>query len=82
MKLHGEDGGFDISLLGSSFTVEEIGRMHRMMRTRLELTENGRQVLEASVKTLRFESERQKAKESGDRMALLESRRAKLKNKK
>ena len=82
MRLHSEEGGFDISLLGSSFSVEEIGRMHRMMRTRLELTENGRQVLAASVETLKSESERQKAKESGDRMALLESRRAQLKNKK
>ena len=82
MRLHKEEGGFDISLLGIGFTVEEIGRMHRMMRARLELTENGRQVLEASVETLKNESERQKAKDKGDRMALLESRRAQLKNKK
>ncbi len=85
MSLHSEEGGFDIALLGQAFNADEMGRIHKMMRTRLDLTENGNNVLVASVNTLKNEKILQDAKESGDKMAAIESRLEqlkKLKNKK
>lgn len=82
VELHQSDGGFDISLLGEHFTTDEIGRIQKMIRGRLELSENGIEVLSASVKTLRSERQKQSAKEKGDLLAELESRRAQLKAKK
>ncbi len=82
MRLHEEPGGFDMSLLGETFAPDEMGRIQRMLRARLDLTENGKAVLEASVKTLKTEVEKQRAKDSGDRLAALESRKAQIKIKK
>ncbi len=85
MSLHTEEGGFDIALLGQTFNTDEIGRIHKMMRTRLDLTENGNNVLVASIETLKNAKELQEAKKSGDKMAAIESRLEqlrKLKNKK
>ncbi len=83
MRLHSESGGFDLSLLGEKFDPDEMGRMQKMLRSRLELSENGKNVLSASVDTLRSESLKQKAKKSSDnRLAALEARRAQIKNKK
>jgi len=82
MKLHTE-GGFDMALLGETFTPDEMGRMQKMLRARLELSENGKGVLTASVETLKKEALKQKSKESSDdRLAALEARRAQIKNKK
>jgi len=82
MTLHTE-GGFDMALLGESFNPDEMGRMQKMLRSRLELSENGKNVLSASVDTLKTEALKQKAKESSDnRLAALEARRAQIKNKK
>ena len=70
-------------LLGESFSPDEMGRMQRMLRARLELSENGKNVLSASADALKAESLKQKAKESADnRLAALEARRAQIKNKK
>jgi len=83
MRLHSESGGFDMVLLGESFSPDEMGRMQRMLRARLELSENGKNVLSASADALKAESLKQKAKESADnRLAALEARRAQIKNKK
>lgn len=82
MRLHEEDGGFDITLMGAEFSPDEMGYIQRMIRKRLELSENSEEVLRASVSTLKSEKIRQTAKDSGDRLAVLESRRALIKQKK
>ena len=82
MELHASEGGFDMSLLGEFFSPDEMGRIQKMLRTRLSLSENGGQVLALSVKTLKDEHSMQIAKTSGDGVSLIEARRAKLKDKK
>ncbi len=79
MSLHAEEGGFDMALLGERFSPDEMGRIQKMMRTRLDLTENGISVLSASADTLKSEKALQNAKESGDRIAAIESRLEQLK---
>ena len=72
-----------MSLLGESFNPDEMGRMQKMLRARLDLSENGKNVLSASVDTLKAEALKRKAKESSNnRLAALEARRAQIKNKK
>ncbi len=82
MSLHTEEGGFDMALLGERFSPDEMGRIQKMMRTRLDLTENGNSVLVASIATLKDEKALQDAKESGDRIAAIESRLEQLRKKK
>lgn len=85
ITLHQSEGGFDTALLGQYFSPDEIGRMQRMLRRRLDLTENGVEVLKSSVDTLKAERNMMTAKESGDRMAATLSRieqLKKIKNKK
>ena len=48
-----ESGGFDFSLLGVSFSVDEISRMQSMIVKRQMLTENGATVFLECVKTLK-----------------------------
>ena len=47
--------GFDMSLLGESFTVEEVGRLYGLAGKRRELTANGSDVLVQCVETLKAE---------------------------
>ncbi len=54
MELESGDG-FDMSLLGESFTVEEVGRLYALAGKRRELTANGRDVLVQCVETLKAE---------------------------
>ena len=61
MALEESDGGFDFSLLGEYFTVEEMGRLARLEQTRRSLSENGTAVLRAAVATLSRARERQVA---------------------
>ena len=82
MKLEVSDGGFDISLLGEEFSPDEMGRLQRMIRERMMLTENSAAVLASSAETLRFERVRQTAKESGDRLAAFEAKRRLIMEKK
>lgn len=78
MSLHGTEGGFDISLLGQSFTPDEMGRIQKMLRARLELSENGIGVLSSSIETLKNEKQLTNARESGDRIAATEARLERL----
>lgn len=73
MALEEADGGFDFSLLGEYFTVEEMGRLARLEQTRRALSENGTSVLRAAVDTLAAAKEQQAAKEAppADRLQLL-----------
>ncbi|MBO5305431.1 MAG: toprim domain-containing protein, partial [Clostridia bacterium] len=53
MALHASEGGFLFSLLGESFTPDEMGRMQRYIQVRSQLTENGPEVLERSIQALK-----------------------------
>ena len=64
MELEMSDGGYDFSLLGEFFTVEEMGRLSRLEQARRALSENGTSVLRAAVDTLATQSERRAAKEA------------------
>ena len=64
MALEDSDGGFEFSLLGEYFTVEEMGRLARLEQVRRSLSENGTSVLRAAVATLAQAKERQAAKDA------------------
>ena len=64
MTLEEGDGGFDFSLLGEYFTVEEMGRLARLEQARRALSENGTSVLRAAAETLEQARERNAAKEA------------------
>ena len=53
--LHGSDRGFDFTLLGESFSTDEISRLERCRKRREQLSENGLDVLEAAAEVLRRE---------------------------
>ncbi len=64
MDMERDGDGYDFSLLGESFTVEEIGRFARLERQRRELSDNSTAVLRAAVDMLARERERLAAKEA------------------
>ena len=64
MALEESDGGFDFSLLGEYFSVEEMGRLARLEQVRRGLSENGTSVLRAAADTLAQAKERQAAKDA------------------
>ena len=73
MTLEETDGGFDFSLLGEYFTVEEMGRLARLEQTRRALSENGSSILRAAISALAAAKERQAAKEAptADRIQMI-----------
>ena len=82
MALEDSDGGFDFSLLGEYFTVEEMGRLARLEQARRSLSENGTSVLRAAVDTLALAKERNAAKEASPADSIhmiLEGKRKRLK---
>jgi hypothetical protein len=64
MSLEDSDGGFDFSLLGEYFTMEEMGRLARLEQARRTLSENGTSVLRAAMETLAREKEHRAAKDA------------------
>ncbi len=52
VALESEDDGYDFSLLGEYFTVEEMGRLSRVEQRRRALSDNGTSVLRSAVETL------------------------------
>ncbi len=64
MALEESDGGFDFSLLGEYFTMEEMGRLARLEQARRRLSENGTSVLRAAAATLEREHEHRAAKDA------------------
>ena len=81
-RLNSEDRGFDIALMGEEFSPDELGRIQKMIVSRLQLSENGADVLRASAETLKSERAKQAARDSGDRLAMLAAKREQLKKKK
>ena len=68
------------AMLGQYFTADEMGRLEKMRQSRLSLTENGRDVLDASIEALKAEKEKKLSAEGGDKFATLRAKQEKLKN--
>ena len=68
------------AMLGQYFTADEMGRLEKMRQNRLALTENGRDVLDASISALKEEREKKTSSEGGDKFAVLRAKQEKLKN--
>lgn len=75
MELEKTDRGFSISLLGETFSPDEMGRMIKYIQTRKVLTENGIEVLKQSVNTLKSERQSISDKEQKDTLAVLMRKR-------
>ncbi len=68
------------AMLGQYFSADEMGRLEKMRQNRLALTENGRDVLDASIVALKAEREKKDSADSGDKFATLRAKQEKLKN--
>ena len=64
MALENSDGGYDFSLLGQSFSADEMGRLAKLEQARRALTENGTVVLRSSIEALVRANERHAAKQA------------------
>ncbi len=62
MALEAEDGGYDFSMLGEYFSVEEMGRLSRLEQRRRTLSDNGTSVLRSAIETLDRERARRDAR--------------------
>ena len=67
-------------MLGQYFSADEMGRLEKMRQNRLALTENGRDVLDISISSLKSEREKKDSEDSGDKFAILRAKQEKLKN--
>ena len=74
------NGEFLYGMLGQYFSAEEMGRLEKMRQNRLSLTENGIDVLMASVEALKSEKDKKASADSGDKFAILRAKQEKLKN--
>ena len=78
-EIQNGENEFLSALLGESFSAEEMGRIEKMKQNRLSLTENGKDVFEASVAALKAERKEQDASASGDKFSALRAKQEKLK---
>ncbi|MBE6538315.1 MAG: DNA primase [Ruminococcaceae bacterium] len=75
MELQVSDSGFEFSLLGETFTPDEIGRMTKYRLERGQLTRNGIDVLLTSVDKLKKEKLHEQEKHGEDKFAALRRKR-------
>ncbi len=80
MEVYNASEEFLPAMLGQYFTADEMGRLEKMRQNRLALTENGRDVLDASISALKTEREKKASNEGGDKFAVLRAKQEKLKN--
>ena len=80
MDVYNSSEEFLPAMLGQYFTADEMGRLEKMRQNRLALTENGRDVLDASFSALKAEREKKASNEGGDKFAVLRAKQEKLKN--
>lgn len=80
MEVYNASEEFLPAMLGQYFTADEMGRLEKMRQNRLALTENGRDVLDASISALKAEREKKASNEGGDKFAVLRAKQEKLKN--
>ncbi len=81
VDLERSEGGYMYSLLGEIFSPDEMGRMQLMEYKRRQLVSNGRDVLEASIKTLK-EAKTGAVSDGNDWLDVLARRKEELKSKK
>ena len=74
------NGEFLYAMLGQYFTADEMGRLEEMRQKRLALTENGIDLLNASISALKSEREKKNSLDTGDKFATLRAKQEKLKN--
>lgn len=79
MEVYSQNEEFLPAMLGQFFTADEMGRLERMKQNRLALTENGRDVLDASITALRAEKVKKGSGESGDKFAALRMKQEQIK---
>ncbi len=82
MELEASDGGFSFSLMGESFSDDEMGRMMRYIRDRKELSQNTLEVLRESVNTLKRERLSHAERSGDDPFASIKRKREALRSKK
>ena len=80
MEVQRSSDEFLPAMLGQYFSADEMGRLEKMKQNRLALTENGRDVLDASIKALKAEKQKKDSSDSGDKFATLRAKQEKLKN--
>lgn len=80
MDIQRNHDGFLPAMLGQYFTADEMGRLEKMKQNRMQLTDNGRQVLDASIEALKAEKAKKEAGDSGDKFAVLRAKQEKIKN--
>ena len=80
LEVASANGEFLYGMLGQYFSAEEMGRLEKMRQNRLSLTENGIDVLMASVEALKSEKDKKASADSGDKFAILRAKQEKLKN--
>ncbi len=64
MALEKSEEGYDFSLLGESFSPDEMGRLAKLEQKRRSLTENGTTVLRGAIETLAAAKEKKAVKEA------------------
>lgn len=64
MALEESEEGYDFSLLGESFSPDEMGRLAKLEQKRRSLTENGTTVLRGAIETLAAAKEKKAVKEA------------------
>ena len=80
VELESSEGGFMYSLLGESFSSDEMGRIQLMEQKRRQLSSNGADVFEACIRTLK--SAKAKETESEDWMSALAKKQESIKQRK
>lgn len=81
LELQADEGGYAQGLLGQYFTPEEMGRIHKLIRMRAELSNNSSEVLRDTIENLKHHKKLEAARESGDKFAALTLKRQIVKNK-
>ncbi|MBQ8746634.1 MAG: DNA primase [Clostridia bacterium] len=75
------DGGFDMGMLSESFTLDEVSRATYMRQSRENLSDNGPEVFDGTVRALREGNERAKQMDDADGVFdLIRKKRDALKN--
>ncbi|MGM9631695.1 MAG: DNA primase [Eubacteriales bacterium] len=80
MEIQKSSDEFLPAMLGQYFSADEMGRLEKMRQNRLLLSENGREVFDTSVSSLKAENQKKKSAESGDKFATLRQKQEKIKN--
>ena len=80
MEIQSSSDEFLPAMLGQYFNADEMGRLEKMRQNRLSLTENGKEVLGASITALKNEREKIDSAQSGDKFAVLRAKQEMLKN--